>query len=106
MRMPLSIPEDINRRSRLEVATFFRDLGFAVVPFKASKKVPLITSWPTLDVARCDDAFLNRWWGNGNSHDLGILVVAPLVIVDIDGPGDPKVALDWIRSQPHLAGAP
>ena len=84
--MILTIPEDINCRSQLEVATYFRDRGCGVVPFGASKKNPILKGWPTLSPSSCDDEFLCRWWGNGHAHDIGVLVAAPLVIADLDGP--------------------
>ncbi len=104
--MRLSIPEDINSRSALSAATYFRDQGFPVVPFESAKKRPVIRGWTELKLRDCDDEFLCLWWGNGHAHDIGVLVAAPLVIVDLDGPGDPKVVVEWIRRQPRLAGAP
>ncbi len=104
--MTLSIPEDINSRSRLGVATFFRDHGFAVVPFEPSKKKPAIKGWHDLKRGNCDDAFLARWWGNGYIRDLDVMVAEPLIIIDIDGRGDPKVVVDWLQAQAHLADAP
>ncbi|MFN0130835.1 MAG: DNA polymerase [Verrucomicrobiales bacterium] len=104
--MTFEIPQDINERSGLGAATYFRDLGLGVVPFEPSKKRPSLKGWQQLTSAVCDDAFLGRWWGNGHARDLGVLVDEPLVIVDLDGPGDPQVVITWLHSQPQLAAAP
>jgi hypothetical protein len=104
--MSIVIPPDQNSRGRLAVATYFRDLGFAVVPFEKGKKRPSIKGWPRLSPAACDDAFLGRWWGNGHVHDIGVLVSAPLVIIDLDGPGEPEIAITWMRHFAELGSAP
>lgn len=104
--MSFAIPPKINELSSLSAATYFRDLGLAVVPFEPGKKRPSLTGWKQISSAICDDAFLGRWWGNGHARDLAVMIDEPLVVVDLDGPGDPQVVITWLQNQPLLAEAP
>jgi hypothetical protein len=104
--MVIEIPTHINDLTGFHVAKLLRDSGFAVVPFTRSRKKPAMSGWRDLKVGSCDDGFLKKWWGNGFAYDIGIMVAEPLVIVDIDGPGDPQTVVEWVNRQPSLAQAP
>lgn len=111
--IPNSIPSN-----RLVAAKFYRDiLGLAVhplhgpadknVPEKARGKKPLRSGWKTWTTDQATDDVLGSYFGDGIDANIGIVVRAPHVVVDLDSKPDKGASVRaWLATQSHLASVP
>lgn len=113
----ITIPEAIPG-NRLAAAKFYRDiLGWAVhplhgptdknVPEKARGKKPLRSGWKTWTADQATDEVLGSHFADGIGANIGIVVRAPYVVVDLDSKQDKGASVRaWLATQPHLASVP
>jgi DNA polymerase-1 len=111
-----AIPADINNLDRLAAARFYADtLGWAVHPLngpdkgdeKARGKKPLLRGWTQHRVADITPEFLQSYFGNGSSNNLGCVVRPPFIHIDLDSKRDRgKSVEEWMAGMPELANVP
>ena len=111
-----SIPDTINGYSRLEAARFYvGDLGWAVHPLLPPDrgdhhergKKPLLKGWRNHTAAEISPDFLAKYFANGSTHNIGCVVRAPFVHIDLDSKPDAGESVQqWLASQPDLAAVP
>lgn len=116
MTTPPAIPADINGLDRLAAARFYADtLGWAVHPLngpdkgdeKTRGKKPVLKGWPQHTAAEITPEFLIGYFGYGTNHNIGCVVRAPFVHVDLDSkPDRGKSVEEWLAGMPELAGVP
>ena len=114
--MTTSIPATINTLDRLAAAQFYATtLGWAIHPLLAADrgepqergKKPLLKGWRTHTAAEISPDFLTKYFGNGTNHNLGCVVRAPFVHVDLDSKPDAGASVqEWLATQPDLATIP
>jgi hypothetical protein len=73
-------------------------VGFAVVPLAPNSKRPALESWSEFQSRRPTPEEVQKWWGDGQQHGIGIVCgkVSGLVVLDIDDPEKFGVALKAI----------
>jgi DNA polymerase I len=111
-----AIPADINSLSKLEAACFYHSrLGWAVHPLvppdrgdpQERGKKPVLKGWRDFRAAEITPDFLTKYFANGSSHNLGCVVRAPYVHVDLDSKPDAGASVRaWLDSRPDLAAVP
>jgi DNA polymerase-1 len=114
--MNYTIPAEINSWTRLEAAKFYHStLGWAVHPLNASDqgkdnergKRPIFRGWPSHTAAEVTPEFLREHFANGSNHNIGVVVRAPFVHIDLDSKPDAGESVRaWLAMQPQLAGLP
>ena len=114
--MNFTIPVEINSWKRLEAAKFYHStLGWAVHPLNASDqgkdnergKKPIFKGWPSHTAAEVTDDYLQHNFGNGSNHNIGVVVRAPFVHIDLDSKPDAGESVRaWLAGQPQLVGVP
>lgn len=114
--MNYTIPAEINSWTRLATAQYYhRVLGMAVHPLYASDKgdekergkKPLTKGWRNHTAAEVTDDYLQHHFGNGSNHNIGIVVRAPFVHIDLDSKPDAGESVRaWLAMQTQLAGVP
>jgi DNA polymerase I len=97
--------------NRLEAARYYRDsLQWDVLPLAGSKKGgkrPLILNYRRWSRDQLDSRLLRKHFGPGKSDNLGLIVRAPHVIVDLDSKEDQGAsAQEWLISQTALKAVP
>lgn len=58
--------------SALDFALFYASKGWRVLPVKPKSKLPAVNDWP--NVATVDPSQIDKWFGNGASYNLGLLM--------------------------------
>lgn len=111
-----SIPDSINTLNRLEAARFYAgELGWAVHPLNPPDrgdhhergKKPLLKGWRNHTAAEISPDFLSKYFANGSSHNIGCVVRAPFVHVDLDSKPDAGESVQqWLATQADLAAVP
>jgi DNA polymerase-1 len=111
-----AIPAEINEFDRLAAARFYADtLRWAVHPLhapdkgdeKTRGKKPLLRGWPNHRAADISPDFLEGYFGNGTNHNIGCVVRAPFIHIDLDSKRDcGKSVEEWMANIPALANAP
>ena len=114
--MNYTIPAEINSWTRLATAQYYHHvLGMAVHPLYASDKgdekergkKPLTKDWRNHTASEVTDDYLQHHFGNGSNHNIGIIVRAPFVHIDLDSKPDAGESVRaWLAMQPQLAGVP
>ena len=114
--MPQSIPADINALDRLQAAQFYHDvLGWAVHPLMppdrgdehARGKKPLLKGWRQHQAAEVTPDFLKRHFNGTSNNNLGCVVRAPYVQVDLDSKPDAGESVRaWLADQSELTSVP
>ena len=88
-----TIPADINSWDRLGTAQFYhRELGWAVhalcPPDRGEEnergKKPIAKGWRAHTAAEVTPDYLAKYFANGSNHNIGVVVRAPFVHVDLD----------------------
>ena len=96
-RMTTTIPEQINSFSRLDAAQFYTlGLGWAIHPLSAPNrggggtrgKKPIVKGWRNHTCADVTAGFLAEHFANGSTNNVGCVVRAPIVHVDLDSKPD------------------
>lgn len=110
------IPEQIHSWSKFDCAGFYhRQLGWAVHPLaapdqgdeQARGKKPLLKGWRSHTAHEISPDFLAKYFANGSSHNIGCVVRAPYVHIDLDSKPDAGASVQqWLASQPQLAKVP
>lgn len=116
MKEPALIPAEINGFSRMEAARFYVDrLGWAVHPLLPSDrgddhergKKPILKGWRNHTAGEISPDFLAKYFANGSTHNVGCVVRAPYVHVDLDSKPDGGESVQkWLASQPELLTVP
>lgn len=110
------IPADINDWDRRRITQYYhRDLGWAVHPLYAHDrggegergKKPIARGWKNHRAGDVTSEYLDRHFGNGAGHNVGVVVRGPYVFVDLDSKADEGASVrEWIASRPELADVP
>ncbi len=111
-----AIPDDINTLDRLAAVRFYADtLNWAVHPLLAPDrgdpqergKKPLLKGWRNHIAADITLDFLAKYFGPGTTHNIGCVVRAPFVHVDLDSKPDAGASvMAWLATQPDLSAVP
>jgi hypothetical protein len=114
--MTPSIPSDFHTLDRLAAAQFYAStLGWAIHPLLPPDrgdhhergKKPLLKGWRNHTSAEISPDFLTKYFGNGSTHNIGCVVRAPFVHVDLDSKPDAGASvMAWLSTQPDLATVP
>ncbi len=114
--MTVSIPTTINTLDRLAVAQFYANtLGWAVHPLLAPDKgdphergkKPILKGWRNHTASEISPDFLGKYFSNGATHNIGCVVRAPFVHVDLDSKPDAGASvMEWLAGQPDLVTVP
>ena len=114
--MNASIPSDIHTLDRLAAAQFYAStLGWAIHPLLPPDrgdhhergKKPLLKGWRNHTASEISPDFLTKYFGNGSTHNIGCVVRAPFVHVDLDSKPDAGASvMAWLANQPDLATVP
>ena len=110
------IPNSINSLTKLEAARFYHsNLKFAVhallPPGRGDEgcrgKKPIHKGWRDHTAAEVTPEYLDRHFGPGSDYNLGAVVRAPFVHIDLDSKPDAGASVrEWLSNQPHLASVP
>ena len=110
------IPDSINSLTKLEAARFYHsNLKFAVhallPPGRGDEgcrgKKPIHKGWRDHTAAEVTPEYLDRHFGPGSEYNLGAVVRAPFVHIDLDSKPDAGASVrEWLSNQPHLASVP
>jgi hypothetical protein len=110
------IPEEINGFGRLEAARFYSDsLGWAVHPLNAPDrgddhergKKPLLKGWRNHHAADLSPDFLTKHFANGSTNNIGCVVRAPFLHVDLDSKlNNGESVQKWLAEQDKLTKVP
>ena len=110
------IPRHINSLDRLAAAQYYADtLGWAVHPLLGSDrgepqergKKPLLKGWREHTAAEISPDFLTKFFGKTTNHNIGCVVRAPFVHVDLDSKPDAGASVrTWLATQPQLSEVP
>ena len=74
---------------------------------KERGKKPLTKGWRNHTAAEVTDDYLQHHFGNGSNHNIGIVVRAPFVHIDLDSKPDAGESVRaWLAMQTQLAGVP
>ena len=111
-----AIPADINTYDRLKAARFYAaTLGWAVHPLnppdrgddQSRGKKPLLKGWRDHRAADISPDFLTKYFSNGSSNNIGNVVRAPFVHIDLDSKPDAGASVqEWLAEQDDLAEVP
>ena len=111
-----TIPPDINSLDRLAAVQFYAGtLGWAIHPLLAPDrgdhhergKKPLLKGWRNHTALEITPDFLTKYFGNGSNHNIGCVVRAPFVHVDLDSKPDAGASvMAWLATQPDLVAVP
>jgi DNA polymerase-1 len=114
--MKPSIPPDINSLDRLAAAQFYATtLGWAIHPLLPPDrgdhhergKKPILKGWRNHMASEISPDFLTKYFANGSSHNIGCVVRAPFVHVDLDSKPDAGASvMAWLATQPDLVAVP
>ena len=114
--MTASIPSNINSLDRLASAQFYATtLGWAVHPLLGPDrgdpyergKRPILKGWRSHTVSEISPDYLTKYFGGGSTHNLGCVVRAPFIHVDLDSkPDDGASVQAWLATLPDLATVP
>ena len=114
--MTPTIPHHINTLDRLAAAQFYvHTLGWAIHPLYAPDrgesqergKKPVLKGWRNHTASEITPDFLSKYFGGGSTHNIGCVVRAPFVHVDLDSKPDAgDSVMAWLKSQPQLATIP
>ena len=114
--MTASIPSDINTLDRLAAAQFYANtLGWAIHPLLPPDrgdhhergKKPILKGWRNHTASEISPDFLTKYFANGSTHNIGCVVRAPFVHVDLDSKPDAGASvMAWLATQPDLAAVP
>ena len=114
--MNASIPTDINKFDRWEAAQFYANtLGWAIHPLLPPDrgdhhergKKPILKGWRNHTASEISPDFLTKYFANGSTHNIGCVVRAPFVHVDLDSKPDAGASvMAWLATQPDLAAVP
>jgi len=110
------IPDDIGSFGRLAAARYYHEvLGWAVHPLNAPDrgdhhergKKPILKGWRNHRATEITPDFLTRYFANGSSHNIGCVVRAPFIHIDLDSKPDNGASVEkWLGDKPELAGVP
>ena len=102
--------------NRADAARFYRDqLGWTIHPLygpnKGSEKLrgkkPELTGWRNRTADQLTDEIIEKFFGTYGSANLGCVVRAPHVCIDLDSKDDDGASVrQWLAAQPHLAAVP
>ena len=97
--MALAGEPDVNdlHAAALELA----DAGFAPIPLRRRGKIPLIDNWQTTTAPTPEQ--IDAWWTRNPDANVGAVVQAHQIVVDIDGPTG---AENWSALQAKHGPAP
>lgn len=105
----MNIPPDINNRSILDAARLYRDsLGWTVHALCGPNdgtdaergKKPVEKGWKNRKREDATDAYLLKYFGNGHQRNLGLLVQAPHLVIDLDSKADSGTSVEaWANSR-------
>ena len=114
--MTASIPDTINTLDRLQAAQFYATtLGWAVHPLlppdrgdpNERGKKPILKGWRNHTTSEISPDFLDKFFGNGATNNIGCVVRAPYVHVDLDSKPDAGASVQaWLAGRPDLAAVP
>jgi DNA polymerase-1 len=114
--MTHSIPPNINTLDRLSAVQFYAGtLGWAIHPLLAPDrgepqergKKPILKGWRGHNASEITPDFLTKYFANGSTHNIGCVVRAPFVHVDLDSKPDAGASvMAWLATQPELAAVP
>jgi len=114
--MTASIPDTINTLDRLAAAQFYANtLGWAVHPLlppdrgdpRDRGKKPITKGWRKHTAADISPDFLDKFFGNGATYNIGCVVRPPFVHVDLDSKPDAGASvMAWLATMPELAAVP
>lgn len=114
--MTASIPPNINSLDRFAAAQFYATtLGWAIHPLLPPDrgdhhergKKPILKGWRNHTAAEISPDFLTKYFANGSTHNIGCVVRAPFVHVDLDSKPDAGASvMAWLATQPALATVP
>jgi DNA polymerase-1 len=114
--MTPSIPSDFHTLDRLAAVQFYAStLGWAIHPLLPPDrgdhhergKKPLLKGWRNHTASEISPDFLTKYFGNGSTHNIGCVVRAPFVHVDLDSKPDAGASvMAWLSTQPDLATVP
>ena len=73
-------------KSTLDYANFYLSQNFSVIPVKSRNKIPGIPSWKPYQQVKPTEQEINKWFGNGNDYNIGIVSgnISGLCVVDLD----------------------
>ena len=110
------IPATINDFDRLKAAQFYTTmLGWAVHPLlppdrgdpNERGKKPITKGWRNHTAADVSPDFLDKFFGNGATYNIGCVVRPPFVHVDLDSKPDAGASvMAWLGTMPELAAVP
>jgi len=114
--MIASIPSNIHSLDRLAAAQFYANtLGWAVHPLLAPDKgdpqergkKPILKGWRNHTASEISPDFLTKYFANGSTHNIGCVVRAPFIHVDLDSKPDSGASVQaWLATQADLAAVP
>jgi DNA polymerase I len=114
--MKPSISPDINSLDRLAAAQFYATtLGWAIHPLLPPDrgdhhergKKPILKGWRNHTASEISPDFLTKYFANGSTHNIGCVVRAPFVHVDLDSKPDAGASvMAWLATQPELSTVP
>ncbi len=110
------IPPDLNNRSILDAARFYRDTLHWTVhalygPNDGAEaergKKPVERGWKNRKREDVTDAYLVKYFGNGHQRNVGLLVQPPHLVIDLDSKADAGASvMAWLATKPELAAWP
>ncbi len=99
-----------------KAALYYRDdLGWPIIPLCGPSegppaqrgKRPRFPGYRDWTCEKLTDELLNQHFGHGKSSNIGLVLRAPHVVVDLDSKHDAGVsAREWLDAQKHLANVP
>ena len=114
--MSFVVPDSINELDRLQAARFYHDqLGWAVHPLmppdrgdeQERGKKPILKGWRSHRATEVTPDFLTRHFNGASHSNLGCVVRAPFVHVDLDSKSDGGESVRaWLSTQPELTSVP
>lgn len=114
--MKPSISPDINSLDRLAAAQFYANtLGWAIHPLLPPDrgdhhergKKPILKGWRNHTASEISPDFLTKYFANGSTHNIGCVVRAPFVHVDLDSKPDAGASvMAWLATQQDLSSVP
>ncbi len=109
----IPIPFEFNRA---DAARFYRDhIGWTIHPLygpnkgsaKLRGKKPELTGWRDWMPQNLTDEIIDKFFGTFGSANLGCVVRAPHVCIDLDSKDDDGASVrQWLAAQPRLAAVP
>jgi hypothetical protein len=70
-------------------------------------KKPILKGWRQHTASEISPDFLTKYFSNGSTHNIGCVVRAPFVHVDLDSKPDAGASVQaWLATQPDLAAVP